>query len=424
MKVKLSDICLITSSKRIFEREYVKTGVPFIRGQEVSDGSIEDSNSTFECYISKERYNELKEKYIIPKKNDILITAVGTIGNLYYVDNDFEFYFKDGNLILFTNFSEMVYPKYLYYFMKSPYFKKQIEYSMIGAVQKALTMVMLSKIEIDLPSYNEQVKIANIFSKLDNKIKNNKNINSELESMAKTIYDYWFLQYEFPNEEGKPYKSSGGKMVYNDELKKEIPEGWKVNKAGEVISVVRGISYKPKDEIKEINKDTISLLKSNNIQNGSINFEQPVYLDKKMANEEQWLTKGSVFITMSSGSKAHMGKTAIVYETLPYVYGAFCAKINIKPSHCGFISTYFRSSHFRTYIENVTLGTSINNISNDQLTNIKLAFPEERVLEKFEKIIKPIFEKQGKIIFENQELTKLRDELLPLLMNGQVGFKE
>lgn len=365
-------------------------------------------------YISKDVNHN-----VIAYQDDIIYTRTGQIGLVF---RNFKGVVHNNSFIVSIENDELD-KDYLFVLLQSEFVRKQALSLAHSSVQPDLTHDMFKSITIPIPEKEIQKEIAKSYLKLDKKIENNTHIISELESMVKTIYDYWFIQYEFPNREGKPYRSSGGKMVYNEELKKEIPEGWTVNKAGKVISVVRGISYKPKDEIKESNKDTIPLLKSNNIQNGSINFEQPVYLDKKMANEEQWLTKGSVFITMSSGSKAHMGKTAIVYETLPYVYGAFCAKINIKPSHCGFISTYFRSSHFRTYIENVTLGTSINNISNDQLTNIKLAFPEERVLEKFEKIIKPIFEKQGKIIFENQELTKLRDELLPLLMNGQVSFK-
>ena len=113
-KMRLKDICLITSSKRIFEKEYVSEGIPFIRGQEITDRSLLKSNIKFECYISKKRFEEIKEKYIIPKKHDILITAVGTIGNVCYLDKDVEFYFKDGNILHLTNFNEKIYPLYLY----------------------------------------------------------------------------------------------------------------------------------------------------------------------------------------------------------------------------------------------------------------------------------------------------------------------
>ena len=161
-------------------------------------------------------------------------------------------------------------------------------------------------------------------------------------------------------------------------------------------------------------------MKSNNIQNGTINFEQPVFLPQQLADKNQWLTEGSVFITMSSGSKAHMGKTAIVYKDLPFVFGAFCAKIVIDDSVKGYLSTYFRSEWFRAYIENVTAGTSINNIGNDQLTNILLPFPDSDIQKRFEDYLKPMFVRQGELGTETQQLASLRDFLLPMLMNGQV----
>ena len=187
MKVKLGDICLITSSRRIFESEYVDKGIPFIRGKEISDGSILDKNALFECYISRERYNELKSKYYVPSRGDILITAVGTIGNLCYIDRFRDFYFKDGNIILFTKFSENVYSKYLYYFMQSPIFKKQLEYALIGAVQKALTIVILDNIEIDLPDLETQRRIVAVLEKVDLKIKNNKLVNDNLANYSAMV---------------------------------------------------------------------------------------------------------------------------------------------------------------------------------------------------------------------------------------------
>lgn len=392
-----------------------KTGYKLLTSKNIMNGYIDKTDS---YYISDEDYYAINKRSQV-KQWDILFSMIGTVGNVCIItDKDVDFAIKNMGVFSCKNEYEA---KWLYFYLQSDYVKRVIQNYLNGAVQKFLPLGKLRDFEI--PDFDENKKqIVDLLWNIETKIRNNEKIVTELESVTKTIYDYWFLQYEFPNEEGKPYKSSGGKMVYNEELKKEIPEGWDARKTDEVISVIRGISYKPKDEIKESNIDTISLLKSNNIQNGSINFEQPVYLNKSMANKEQWLTKGSVFITMSSGSKAHMGKTAIVYESLPYVYGAFCAKIDIDPAYRCFISTYFRSEFFRTYIENVTLGTNINNISNDQLTNIILAFPEPSILKKYEDIITPIFEKQGKIVFENQELMKIRNYLIPLLMNGQVGF--
>ncbi len=179
-EVFLNDICTIKSSKRIFEEEYVENGIPFIRGQEISNGTIGKPTTKYECYISQKRFNEIKQHYGVPQKGDILITAVGTIGNLSYIDSDFDFYFKDGNVIQFTNFSPLVFSQYLCYFMKSTYFKKQLNNALIGAVQKALTIVMLKNIKFELPSLVHQKKVAYILSSIDKKINNNKRINDNL----------------------------------------------------------------------------------------------------------------------------------------------------------------------------------------------------------------------------------------------------
>ena len=180
-KYKLEELCKLSSAKRIFEDEYVHDGVPFIRGQEVSDKSILDENAKFDCYITQERYNEIRRDYGVPQKGDILMTAVGTIGNIIVLNTDRQFYFKDGNIIRFSDFAETVCSDWLAFYMQSSFFKKQLENQLIGAVQKALTMVMLNKTEILLPPIEYQQKIASILSALDRKIALNRAINRNLQ---------------------------------------------------------------------------------------------------------------------------------------------------------------------------------------------------------------------------------------------------
>lgn len=396
-KMRLKDICLITSSKRIFEKEYVSEGIPFIRGQEITDRSLLKSNIKFECYISKKRFEEIKEKYIIPKKHDILITAVGTIGNVCYLDKDVEFYFKDGNILHLTNFNEKIYPLYLYYYMKSDFFHKQINVSMIGAVQKALTIKMLSDILIEIPSLNEQKKIATILSVIDKKIELNNKINDELEAMAKTIYDYWFLQFEFPNEEGKPYKSSGGKMVWNEELKREIPEGWEVK---HIIDILDNVPNSTKINTKEyLNRGKYPIIdQSSKYICGYTNDDNAV-LSLKDAIIFGDHTKCIKYINFefargADGTQVILSKERNLSNLLLYY--------QIKDMHLvnqGY-SRYFKF-----------------------LKEQKIIIPDKYTKELFDNI-EVLYKKIRKNLFENQELISLRDFLLPLLMNGQVGFKE
>lgn len=310
--------------------------------------------------------------------------------------------------------------KYIYYLLNS----LDLRGFVTGSAQPKLNQENLSNVYLNIPGKVTQNKVSIILSTLDSKIANNNKIAQHLESMTKTIYDYWFLQFEFPNEEGKPYKSSGGKMVWNEELQQEIPDGWSIGNMGGFIDVIRGVSYAPKDALEKPSQNSIPLLKSNNIQDNAINLDSLIYLDKSKIKENQYLDKGSVFITMSSGSKAHMGKTAIIYKGLRYTYGAFCAKIVINDNYSSMISMFFTSSYFRKYIERVTSGTSINNISIGQLQAIKIPVPPIELSQQFTKIVEPIYDKLGNIFEQNQKLQSLRDFLIPLLMNGQVTINE
>lgn len=419
MKVKFADICIIKSSKRIFENEYVDDGVPFIRGQEISDGSLLAENATFECYISHQRYNELKNKYGVPVLGDILITAVGTIGNLYYVDKKRDFYFKDGNVILFTSFSEKVNSKYLYYYMRSPLFKKQLEYAMIGAVQKALTMVMLNKIEIDLPTIEKQNAIVRILEKIDSKISNNNKINAELESMAKTLYDYWFLQFEFPNEEGKPYKSSSGKMVWNEELKREIPEGWEVQTVKKCIHHIN-TGLNPRDNFKLGNGHIKYITVKNLTVNGTIDFSDCDQIDeeaRKIVHKRSDVSRGDILFA----SIAPLGRCVIVQEN-PRDWdineSVFCIRPNLNKVSTELLYMFFMSDYFVKKAEHSSTGSVFNGIRISTLEEMLILIPTKSIKDKFTDTVKNIFAKKYQNEKENQEIISIRDFLLPLLMNG------
>ena len=174
---KLGTLCSITSSKRIFADEYRDSGIPFYRGKEIIELQ-KGSNISSELFISEERYDEIKRKHGAPKKGEMLLTSVGTLGIPYIVNNE-NFYFKDGNLTWFRNFNGIE-PMYLYYWFLSPAGKNQIDSKAIGSTQKALTIDCLSKFDINLPSLEVQRKIIGLLCSIDNKIRNNKQINDNL----------------------------------------------------------------------------------------------------------------------------------------------------------------------------------------------------------------------------------------------------
>ncbi|NLK27166.1 MAG: hypothetical protein GX306_02295 [Clostridiales bacterium] len=317
-----------------------------------------------------------------------------------------------------TNFKPGINPFYVYYWLLPK--KKYLRQIAGCTTTPILPKTTFEEIEITIPEIHHQNKIVDILSSIDNKIELNNRIIAELEAMAKTIYDYWFVQFDFPNAEGKPYRSSGGEMVWNEQLKREIPKGWNVGTIKPFINVIRGVTYE-KDDVQDAQSSGyICLLRANNIANGNINYDNVVYVKENKISKDQLLMQNDVFICMSSGSKDHIGKTAIVTADIGCSFGAFCSKIEIQSCAFSWLALYFRSKYFNSYIRNTCLGTNINNLNNDMLYNIVLPIPPEYVLQRFNAIIHPMIAKMGNTHVESIELEHLRDWLLPMLMNGQV----
>lgn len=159
MNYKLRNLCEIKSSKRIYASQYTDEGIPFWRGKEVIEMAKNLSNPA-ELHISPNLYNQIRDKYGVPNRNDILLTAVGTIGINYLVKSTSPFYFKDGNVIWLTAFSPKLNPIYLHYYLQSDYASSQINSVKIGSTQQALTIESLGKIDLDLPCIEEQQHIV------------------------------------------------------------------------------------------------------------------------------------------------------------------------------------------------------------------------------------------------------------------------
>ena len=405
-KYKLDEICKLSSAKRIFESEYVKIGIPFIRGQEISDKSVLDKNAKFECYISSERYDEIKKEYGVPQKGDILMTAVGTIGNLVVLKNDRQFYFKDGNIIQFSNFSKGVDSEFIALYMQTSFFRKQLERQLIGAVQKALTMVMLNKMEVYLPDLPTQQKIAAVLSALDDKIALNRRINAKLEQMAKRLYDHWFVQFDFPSENGKPYKASGGKMVWNETLKREIPEGWEVKSLFEAADVIYGFPYatEPFDEDIEHSEKPFSVIRIRDISDNSISAKTDEMVDEKYQTKRNDLLIGmDGYFHMNFWSR----DGDYVNQRITRV-----RETDISP-----LLIYHQIKPFIKHKEEMAKGSTVGHLSDKDMKQLFILIPnDESISNRFNGILNMLTANQC----ESARLTALRGKLLPLLMNGQV----
>lgn len=319
--------------------------------------------------------------------------------------------------------TNVTYYKYMAFYLRSSLFRKTMTNNTVMTLRASLNEDIFSYLELLLPEYSIQVKTGDLLYKITQKIKLNNQINTELENTVKVLYDYWFMQSDFPDENGMPYKTSGGRMVYNEKLKREIPDGWDDGTLSDISKLVRGVTY-CKDDITDCNKlGAIPILRATNIKGNQLDLNNMVYVSGNLVSEKQYLNKFDILITMSSGSIDHIGKNGLYYFEEKVAFGAFCAKLVAEQEFCYFLFGYTQSKFLKNTIKNECLGTNINNLNGTLVKGFKLAIPTKPVLEMFNQKVEPIYQVIEKKQRESKELLRLRDWLIPMLMNGQVTIK-
>jgi len=298
-------------------------------------------------------------------------------------------------------------PDYLYYLARSPAFRKKAISCMEGTSgRKRVNEGALKMQVLPVPTADIQKKIATTLSVLDDKIELNNQINSELEKMAKTIYDYWFVQFDFPDKNGKPYKSSGGKMVWNEELKKEIPEEWSSGELNDIANIVMGQSP-PGSSYNENGEGVI-------FYQGCTDFGNRFPTIRKFTTQPtRYAKEGDILLSV----RAPVGTLNIAKEDC--CVGRGLAALNSKDNCIAYLFGVMMNLKQIFDRRNVD-GTTFGSITKDDLFSLKVVRPKKEILKKYNEIMSPSFQKQNKIELENQQLAKLRDWLLPMLMNGQV----
>ena len=383
----------------------------FLNTGNVRQNSFDFSNLDF---ITKEKDNLLRNGKL--QRDDIVLTTRGTVGNVALYSQEVPFSnirINSGMVIIRVN-KNFWHPYFIYLFFQSHFFKKQISRLISGSAQPQLPISILETVSIPQLTLDEQKEIIFNIKSIDQKIQINNQINQELEAMAKTLYDYWFVQFDFPDQNGKPYKSSGGKMVYNPELKRQIPEGWGVAKVEDIAQTGSGgtpkstnVSYYSNGEIPWINSGEL---------------------------EQTVITSTSNFIT-EEGLNNSSAKLFPSGTILVAMYGATAGKVSFltfeastNQAICAIMLTDIRMRYYLKnviedlyqYLVKLSTGSARDNLSQDMIKNIKVVIPSNDILDRFydffNNIIKEITKKQQ----ENEQLTQLRDWILPMLMNGQM----
>lgn len=352
------------------------------------------------------------EKFTI-KKGQVAFTKDSEtrddIGIPTYIADDFEDVILGYHCALITPDETKLCGKYLNAFMHSAYIQKYFELNATGSgMRYTLSLDTLESMPLLLPPLEEQERIGEIFSAIDKKISINHAINQNLEALAKQLYDYWFVQFDFPNEEGKPYKTSGGAMVWNEELKREIPDGWENGVFSDIANITMGQSPDG-SSYNEAGEGTI-------FYQGSTDFGLRFPSVRMFTTSPSRLAKqGDILMSV----RAPVG--AVNIANTDCCIGRGLSAINSKIGSITYI--YYVIHYLKVRFDSLnTAGTTFGSITKDELFNLPVVIPSNDVIERFEAICKPIFEKQMEVGFEIESLTKQRDELLPLLMNGQVSL--
>ena len=308
---------------------------------------------------------------------------------------------------------------FIYYALKLEL--KRLREKAQGSQTKFLTMPILTSISLRNITYDEQCKIAHTLVAIDKKIELNNQTNSELEAIAKMLYDYWFVQFDFPDINGQPYKSSGGKMVYNEVLKRKMPEGWENGSLDDIGQVVGG--------------STPSTSERNNFADIATPWITPNDLSKNQGNK--FISRGAQDVTAdgikSASLKTYPTGTVLLSSRAPIGYMAIAQNpLTTNQGFKSFIPNKGYSTEFVYYsvrnslktIEQYSSGSTFKEISGSVLKTVKTILPESKVVDDYTATVADIFARQNNLELENQQLSSLRDWLLPMLMNGQVTVNQ
>lgn len=400
-KYKLGDLGEIRMCKRILKEETnTKAGIPFYK--------ISTFGNKADVFIDREKFLEYKEKYSYPKKGDILISAAGTIGRTV-VFNGEESYFQDSNIVWIENDESKVLNEYLFYCYKNIKW-----YTSTGSTILRLYNDNIRNSEIIAPDISTQKKIADVLSCIDDKIALNNKANTELENMAKTIYDYWFTQFDFPDKDGHPFKNSGGQMVYNETLKREIPAGWEVKRLGDVCEIVLGGT--PSTDKDEYWNGNIPWLNSGDVAEFPIiNAEKTVTELGIKDSATELVPAGTVTLSITR----HLRPSILTMDA--------CINqsvVGIKENK--FFSKYFLYPFISSKINHYMMlrtGAQQPHINKETVDETLVCIPSAEILEKYNNEVSSIYERIILNAKETKKLTMLREYLLPLLMNGQIEVK-
>ena len=380
------------------------SGCYFISVKDLREYDIDYSNAR---EIDESDFSQAYARTNLESGDTIYANTGDTIGkSIFVVENELikRTAFQKSLAVIKPNV-EFVEPRYLYYLLK--YETPRLRKAATGSGQKNLLLSTMRDFSVDIIERGKQKKLVDVLGGIDDKIRINNAINDNLAQQAKLLYDYWFTQFDFPDENDKPYRSSGGQMVWNDLLKKKIPLGWEVKTLSELLKKnTQSFDYssvQPTIDLSVMPSDSIALSQINS----SDNFSTNLYVMKK----------GDILF---GSIRPYLHKAGIA-PCDGAVAGTVHSYHTINPNDYNFSLLTMARDSFFDYAVNTSSGTKMPVVSSDSILSFKFAYSKE-VAKKFNSV--PIMEIITRNVQETQRLIKLRDFLLPLLMNGQATIAE
>ena len=386
-------------------REYFGGSIKWLRASDLTGYYVNKTEKT----LSKKGFESAGASALMFKKDTLAISKSGTIGVLGILKDEMCGNRAVINIDVNKDKADL---NYIFYLLKYKY--KELVSKANGSIQKNLYISALETISINHNDLFTQQQISSILSSLDFKIDINNRINAELEAIAKTLYDYWFVQFDFPNANGNPYKTSGGKMVWNKDLNRNIPQGWEVKKVRTFANTASG-STPLSTNSEYYNNGTIPWINSGELNNPYILSTTNFITKEGLSNSSAKMFPAKTLLVALYGATA--GKVSLLL--IPACTNqAICAIIPKSEIFTNYLK--FAFSDLYKYLINLSSGSARDNLSQDLIKDLKFVIPDNELLLAFDKIIAPIINKISINIEQNQQLSSLRDWLLPMLMNGQV----
>ena len=397
-KYKLGDLCTFINGRAYLQPELQNSGKYKI----VRVGNLSGGNNSW--YYSDMELEPTK----YCAKGDLLYAWACNFGPYIWKGDKTIYHYHIWKVIN----SEQIDKMYLYYLLK--FMTNSFMGCVHGSTMLHITKENMESMEVRIhASIEEQRRIATILNKLDCKIGLNRQINDNLDAMAKQLYDYWFVQFDFPNEEGKPYKSSGGAMVLNEKLKREIPEGWHCYELNKWLEIKSGFAFKSETYIS---KGKFKVVTIKNVQDHHLDTSSCDYVYEIPQGMKEWcsLSVNDRLISLTG----NCGRLCIVTEK-DLLLNQRVGLLECNDEYIDYAYLLLSSEEYQTLSNNLAKGAAQANLSPVDLCKNIAVLPKLDVLEKFNRQIKPIVASYIQNEIQIAELTKQRDELLPLLMNGQ-----